>query len=499
VVDLDAVPSRGEAAAGTPPAPALSADNLAYVMYTSGSTGRPKGVGIPHRAVLRLVSEPNFVALGGAGGRPEADRLGADDLVLCAAPLGFDAATLEIWMPFAHGARLLVAPEGVFDSAELGRLMAERGVTWAWLTSGLFHQMMETVPECLAGVRQVLTGGDVVSVPHARKVLDELPGVVMTAAYGPTENTVFTTACVMRSAADLPQTVPLGRPISDSRAYVLDRRLNPLPPGAVGEIFAAGDGLARGYLGRPARTAVSFLPDPFCGEEGIPAGARMYATGDLGRWLPDGRLMFGGRRDQQVKIRGYRIEPGEVEAVLAAHPGVAQAVVLVLGETSEDKRLAAFAVPAPGAALDAAELGEMLRRRLPPYMVPATTQVVDAMPRTARDKVDRKALAELASQASRGGDDYVAPRNEIEEVLVNVWSELIGAPRIGVRDNFFDLGGHSLHATRHMFRIRELLEIDLPVRALYEAPTIEQLAQRVEERLIEELEGMSDAEVEGLV
>jgi len=495
VILLDELPERD--AAPVEPRP-TTPDQLAYVMFTSGSTGRPKPVGIGHRGVLRLVSDPNFIDLGPSPDGGRVRRLRPQDVVLHTAPLGFDASTLEIWMALAHGARVLLAPSGVMDTAVLGDLIVRRGVSWMFLTTGLFHQMVETVPESLAGVGQLYTGGDVISPVHVRRVLDEMPQVVLTAAYGPTENTVFSSTSVLREA-ELPDSIPLGTPLSDGRLYVLDSHLQPLPPGAVGEIFASGDGVARGYLGRPARTAVSFLPDPFCGEGGIPAGERMYATGDLGRWLPDGRLMFGGRRDQQVKIRGYRIEPGEVEVALAAHPAVQQAVVLVLGTSSEDKRLVAFAVPAPGAETDDATLGEYLRRRLPPYMVPSVLRVVDAIPRTDRDKFDRRALAELAAEATNSGDDYVAPRNEIEEVLVRVWSELIDAPRIGVRDNFFELGGHSLHATRHMFRIRELLEIELPVRALYEAPTIEQLAVQVEERLLEELEGMSDAEVEGLV
>jgi len=396
---------------------------------------------------------------------------------------------------------LVLAPAGVVDPAELGRTIAAQGVTRLWLTSGLFHQMVDAELASLAGVRQILAGGDVVSPAHVRRVLEELPGLRMTACYGPTENTLFTTTCTLRSPAELPATVPLGRPIADGRVYVLDRTRRPVALGVVGEIWAAGDGLARGYFGRPGATAAAFRPDPFGAE-----GERMYRTGDLGRWRPDGRLEFAGRVDGQLKVRGYRVEPGEIEAALAAHPRVGVAVVVALGEAAADRRLAAFVTAAGGVEETgagggplAAELTADLRRRLPPYMVPGSVVVVAALPRTAHDKIDRRALAALAAEPAAGGAGYVAPRTEIEQVLARLWSELVGVGRIGVHDDFFDLGGHSLDATRHMFRLRELLAVELPVRALYEAPTIEALARRVEEELVAELEAMTDAEVEGLV
>ena len=475
-----------EPAAAAVPRPAL-ADNLAYLMYTSGSTGRPKGVAVTQRGVLRLVADPSYVDLR------------ADDVVLQIAPLPFDASTGEIWCALAHGCRLELAPPGVIDTAELGRFVARRGVTRLWLTAGLFHQMVDGALDDLRGVRQILAGGDVVSPAHVRRVTAELPGCRMTACYGPTENTLFTTTCDLGADDALEHGVPLGAPISDTRVYVTGRHGEAVPIGAVGEICAAGDGLARGYFGRPSRTAESFVPDPFAAP-----GGRLYRTGDRGRWRlagagGAGRLEFRGRLDGQVKVRGYRIEPGEVESHLRACPGVGAAVVLALGDGADDKRLVGFVTAAAGEPPEPAALSAALARRLPSYMVPSSLVVLDALPLTANDKVDRRALAARAGEAAPRAAEYVAPRNEIEEVLVRIWGELVDVPRIGVHDDFFDLGGHSLHATRHMHRVRDLLDIELPVRTLYEAPTIEQLALRVEERLIAELEALSDEEVDHLV
>ena len=474
----DALPAGDR---GPLPAPRpAAAENLAYVMYTSGTTGRPKGVAVTQRGVLRLVLESDFLRLRGIPGDGGAagGGLAAGETILQVAPLAFDASTAEIWCALANGCRLVLAPTGVLDVGELGEAIRRAGVDRLWLTSGLFHQMVDSALPALAGVRQILAGGDVVSPRHLERMLDEAPATHLTACYGPTENTTFTSTQAVRSRRDLTSTVPLGRPISATTVYVLDRHLRPVPAGAVGEIWTGGDGLARGYLGQPAATAASFGPHPLAGRGGVEPGARLYRTGDLGRWLADGRLEFAGRGDHQVKVRGYRIELGEVESVLATHPAVGGAVVLALGEAAGDKRLVAFTVAAPGeAAAQAAELADWLRGRMPPYMVPTAFVAVDALPLTANEKIDRAALARLA--AERSGDDWTAPRGEAEVVVAELFGELLGVERVGAQDDFFELGGHSLLATRLVSRLHRLFEIEVPVRQLFETPTVAGLAAAV--------------------
>ena len=455
-------------------------DGLAYVMYTSGSTGEPKGVAVTQRGVLRLAADPDYLRLG--GGAADGAGVGSRETALQVAPLAFDASTGEIWCSLLHGWRLVLAPPGVVDPAELGAVIAGRGVTRLWLTAGLFHRMVDDQLAALAGVRQILAGGDVVSAPHVDRVLRELPGTRMTACYGPTENTLFTTTCQLAGPADLPDTVPLGTPISDTRVYVLDRSLLPVPAGVVGELYAAGDGLARGYLDRPGRTAQSFLPDPFA------TGERMYRTGDLARWRSDGRLEFAGRYDSQVKVRGYRIEPGEVEAVLASHPGVASAVVLALGDGAAEKRLVGCVArrdEAPGAAVAAADLDEWLRERLPEYMVPGAFVVLDAMPRTANDKVDRRELtrlaAEAAGEAAAAGAAAAPPRTPMEELVAGLFASLLDVSEVGRGADFFRLGGHSLLATRLVARLRDAVGVELPLRRVFEAPAVAALAAVLED------------------
>src|SRR6185436_5516200 len=291
----------------------------AYVMYTSGSTGRPKGVAVVHRAVVRLVCDTGYA------------RFGPGEVWLQLAPPSFDAATLEIWGALLHGGRLVLAPAGAPAPAELGETLARHGVTSLWLTAGLFHQMVEESLAGLLPVRQLLSGGDVLSPGHVRRALSGLPGTRLINGYGPTENTTFTCCHPMEGPDEVESPVPLGRPIANTRVYVLDASLRPVPPGVAGELCAGGDGLARGYRGRPELTAERFVPDPFADRTDRSDGNRLYRTGDLARYLPDGRLEFLGRLDRQVKIRGFRVEPGEVEAKLLAHPGVEQAAVVVLG------------------------------------------------------------------------------------------------------------------------------------------------------------------------
>lgn len=431
------------------------AGDAAYVIYTSGSTGRPKGVVVPHRAVLRLLFGADYV------------RLGPGEVLLHAASVAFDASVFEVWGALLHGARLVVLPDRVPTARALREAIRGEGVTTAWLTASLFNHLVETAPESLAGLRQLITGGEALSVPHVRRALEGLPGTTLVNGYGPTETCVFACAWPIPGppAADA-TSVPIGRPLANTRAYVLDRRGSPLPIGVSGELYIGGAGVALGYHARPELTAERFVPDPFGA-----AGDRLYRTGDLARWRADGTLEYVGRTDDQVKIRGFRVEPGEVEAALASHPRVAAATVTAR-ESPTGRTLVAYAVPAAGAHLTAHDLRRHLTERLPAHMVPSAFVTMEALPLTANGKVDRRALP--APEAPRGRT-AVAPRDPLEAGLVDAWEELLGR-RVGVTDDFFELGGHSLLAVRLVQRIEDDYGRSLPLTALYANPTVEALA-----------------------
>ena len=437
-----------------------TADDLIYLMYTSGSTGRPKGVEVRHRSVVRLVVGADYV------------RFGPDEVFLQLAPASFDASTFEIWGALLHGARLVLAPEGVPDLAQLEEVLKRHGVTTLWLTAGLFNVLIEQRVEALAGIRQLVTGGEALSVKHVRWALDRLPAKTrLINGYGPTESTTF--ACCHEISRDLSErapSVPIGRPIANTRAYVLDRHLQAVPVGVPGEWYLAGDGLARGYLNLPELTAKRFLPDPFRPE------SRLFRTGDQVRWRPDGTLEYLGRLDQQVKLRGFRVEPGEIEHALAQHAGVAQAVASVesRADTPGDQRLVAHVVLREAAAVSAAELRRHLHGRLPEYMVPSAFVFLKALALTPSGKIDRHALS--APESEQTGD-YAAPRDPIEEALVGAWQEVLGRARVGIHDDFFALGGHSLLAVRLFAKIEAAVGRKLPLSTLFEGPTIAQLAR----------------------
>ncbi len=444
---------------GEPVAP----ESLAYIMYTSGSTGRPKGVCIPHRGVVRLVKGSRFV------------EWGEREIFLQLAPSSFDAATLELWGALLQGAKLVVFSEHAPTLEELGRALVRHGVTSLWLTSALFEQMMASQAEALAGVRQLLAGGDVLPPAAARARLSQ--GGLLVNGYGPTENTTFTCCHPMTEPGQVGHTVSIGRPISNTQVYLLDAALEPVPVGVWGELYTGGDGLAWGYLHRPELTAERFIPHPFSAEP----GARLYRTGDRARWLPDGRIEFASRLDTQVKVRGFRIEPGEVEAALASHPGVSEAVVVSREDGAGGKRLVAYFVPR-GDAPPTQELRAHLQSKLPEYMVPSVFVPLPALPLTPNGKVDRKALPAPRVEGSQAGQaGPVEPRTSMEQVVAEVFGTLLGVERVGVDDHFFQLGGHSLLATQAVSRLRETVGRELPVRALFESPTVAQLAQRLEE------------------
>ncbi|PJN21420.1 non-ribosomal peptide synthetase [Kitasatospora sp. CB02891] len=431
---------------------------LAYIMYTSGSTGRPKGVAVTHRDVVGLALTPEW-------------RGGGHERVLMHSPTAFDLSTYELWVPLLNGGRIVVAPPEQLDLDLLQHTLATHAVTGLWLTAGLFRLVAEERPALLAGVREVWTGGDVVSPAAVARVLEACPGIEVVNGYGPTEATTLATCHSVRTLPENVATVPIGGPMANMRTYVLDARLRPLPTGMVGELYLAGTGVARGYLGRPDLTAERFTADPYG-----PPGSRMYRTGDLAWWRPDGTLEFAGRADHQVKLRGLRIEPGEIEAVLAGCPGIAQAAVVVREDRPGDKRLVAYLVPAPGAAPEKSEISGRLRRDLPDYMVPAAFVTVDALPLTANGKLDRAALPAPdygASDTGRG------PRTPQEQLLCGLFAEVLGREQVRIDDNFFDLGGHSLLAARLASRVRETLGLELGLRMLFEAPTVAGLTERL--------------------
>ncbi|HEU0079734.1 MAG TPA: non-ribosomal peptide synthetase, partial [Longimicrobiaceae bacterium] len=433
--------------------------NLAYVIYTSGSTGRPKGVMVPHRGVCN--SAEGYIGVYGI--RPESR-------VLLFAPLHFDASVLDMFTALCSGATLVVARrEELMPGEDLAGLMRRGRVSHLKTTPSA---LIVTPPADLPELETVGLGGESCG---ADLVALWAPGRRLFNGYGATEHSVRCTAILCTDASRPP---PVGRPIPNARLYVLDARFNPVPVGVPGEVYMAGVGVTRGYLNRPELSAERFPPDPF---SGVP-GARMYRSGDRGRWLPDGNLEFVGRVDFQVTIRGFRIEPGEIEAALLEHPALLDAVVVARDDGAGGRRLAAYASPAAGAeAPRPAELRAHLKERLPEYMIPASFTVLEALPLTSNGKVDRRALPdpELAADA----DAYVAPATPTEETLAAIWAEVLKLERVGARDEFFALGGHSLMATRVIARAREAFGVEVPLRAIFEAPTVAGLAARVDELL----------------
>ena len=413
-----------------------SADDLAYVMYTSGSTGNPKGVLVPQRAVLRLVQNNDFASFK------------SDEVFLQLAPLSFDASTFEIWGALLNGAQLVIAAGDRVTPEDIGRQIAQHGVTTMWLTAALFHLVVTEYIDILRPLRQLLAGGDSLSLTHVRRVCEELPNLHLINGYGPTENTTFTCCHAITLESTAQGSVPIGRPIANTRVYLLDSQRIPVPVGVAGELHAAGDGLALGYLNAPELTAQKFVTHTFA--TGV--SERLYRTGDLARYRPDGTIEFLGRIDTQVKIRGYRIELGEIEYALEQSPKVKSAVVAVRtdwvspNDMPGDKRLVAYVIAAqPGdPATLVQELRDYLQTQLPEYMRPAAIMLVDSFPHTVNGKVDRRALpAPVAEQLIRQ-KAVVYPRNPHEELLAGIWEKALGLKEVSVEDSIFEVGGDSL-------------------------------------------------------
>ena len=434
-------------------------ENLAYIVYTSGSTGRPKGVMVAHRHVVQLVCETDYV------------RFGPGDRVAQASNASFDALTFEAWGAFLNGATLVGIPRDVLLSpAAFRETLREQGITTLYQTTALLNQLSREQPDIFAPLREVLFGGQAVDADSVRRLIEAGKPRRLLHMYGPTETTAWCSYENVEHVADDALTVSVGRGTGNQRIYLLDGALNPVPIGVAGEAYVGGDGVVRGYLDRPALTAERFLPDPFAAEP----GTRMYRTGDRLRWTAAGKLEFVGRVDEQVKVRGFRIEPGEIEAVLTAHAEVREARVIVREDEPGEQRLVAYVV---GGA-DADAMREHLRRSLPEYMVPTAFVALDAIPLTPNGKLDVKALP----APEFGADErHVAPRTPTEEVLAGIWGSVLGVETVGVHDDIFELGGHSLLVTRVVSRVRDALGVGLPLRALFEGPTVAELAERVDE------------------
>ncbi|MDI5968929.1 amino acid adenylation domain-containing protein [Streptomyces sp. SL13] len=454
------VDAAGHFIDGAPAAPgpreaATHPGQLAYVMFTSGSTGAPKAVGARHADVAALALDSAF-------------RDAASEVVLMHAAYVFDASTFEIWATLLNGGRIAVAPEGILDPRALRRVTAGTGATTLFLTTALFQLVAEADPRAFEDLRLVLSGGEAAAPGLLRRAAAACPGTAFHNVYGPTETTTFATRfLVVPDSPDGPP--PIGRTVDGMRLYVLDEGLRPVPQGVTGELYAAGAGVTRGYLGRPALTSARFVADPFDA-----AGGRMYRTGDLVRWNADGNLAHVARADDQIKLRGHRLEPGEIENTLTALPAVTAACVTVREDLPGDRRLVAHVVAARGTAPRRTELADAVAAVLPAYMVPSAFVILDALPLTPSGKVDRRALP--APEGPADADGARRPRGAREEILCGLFADVLGVERIGADDGFFAMGGHSLLATRLVSRVRSVLGVETEVRTLFEHPTPARLA-----------------------
>jgi arthrofactin-type cyclic lipopeptide synthetase A len=476
--------------------PDLNDSHLAYVIYTSGSTGEPKGVMVEHHSVVRLVTTRDYV------------QLDSSTVMAQASNTSFDAATFEIWGALLNGGRLVVVEKDTLIHAErLAAQIHEDGINVLFVTTALFNHHAQSKPDCFAALGTLLFGGEAVSPGTVATVVRNGMPKRLLHVYGPTETTTFSvwypvTSEPLAGAG----TVPIGRGFADTRLYVLTPTLQPVPVGAPGELFVAGEGLARGYLNRDELSAERFLKDPFARELGArDARARMYKTGDLVRWLPDGSLEFLGRSDSQIKLRGFRIELGEIESKLAAQPNVREALVLLREDVPGDKRLVAYLTCHDETAFSAVESRTHLASQLPDYMLPSAFVVLDAFPLTPNGKLDRKALPVPEGESLAA--EYEPPEGHTEESLAEIWRELLRVPHVGRHDNFSALGGHSLLAITLSVRILETFQVRLPLEALFGAASLMSMSELIvnaqanlfSEKEVEEMEAelasMSDEDL----
>jgi amino acid adenylation domain-containing protein len=477
VVTLDGDAEKISAQSDAAPESGVGADDLAYIIYTSGSTGQPKGVELIHSGLTNLV-----------GWHERAFQVAAADRASAQSTLGFDAAVWEMWAYLTCGASLHLADDAVRnDATALRDWMVARRITISFAATVIAEQLLRLDWPAETALRFLLTGADTLKVyPSAR-----LPFVLVN-NYGPTECTVVSTSGVVPAGGaalqalnqvSMNQAPSIGRAIDGVEIYILDEQQRPVSDGGAGEIYIGGAGLGRGYRNRPDLTAERFVKNPFS----TVSGARLYRTGDLARWLPNGEIAFLGRLDEQVKVRGYRVEPSEVSAVLGLHPAVQTSVVVAAEDSPGEKQLAAYLVFAPGATVSATALREYLRERLPDYMVPAAFVAIPSLPVTAQGKINRAALPDV--NGSRLSEEaYVAPRTLVEEELVKILAPLLKLNRVGVNDNFFLLGGHSLLGTQVIARVSESFGVDLTLLKLFDHPTVAQMSAEIENLILAKVE-----------
>jgi amino acid adenylation domain-containing protein len=436
----------------------VNADDLCYVIYTSGSTGKPKGVAVPHRGLMNLVAWHR-----------KAFGLSPDDRATQVASLGFDACGWEIWPYLAAGASVHVLADDIRASpTDLINALIEKEITISFLPTPLAQMAFEELAHAKLKLRYLLTGGD--KLTHVAPPSSQF---ITVNNYGPTEYSVVGTSCELANHQSLPP--PIGRPIANTQVYLLDRDLNPAPIGVTGELYIGGEGLARGYHNRPELTAERFIENPIPGA----ASARLYKTGDLVRYRNDGAIEYLGRADNQIKIRGFRIELGEIEVALIGHKDIAHAIVTIVSRSGEDERLVAYVVPKQSLAYSGNGAGnavrqkllenvrDRLRTQLPEYMMPASFVILHQLPQTPNGKVDYRALPPPRDE----GKIYAAPTSPLEEVLTGMWAEILDIDSVGVDDNFFEIGGHSLLAARLISRVRDRLKVEVPVQAVFRSPT----------------------------
>ncbi|MEW5861365.1 MAG: amino acid adenylation domain-containing protein [Cyanobacteriota bacterium] len=435
--------------------------NLAYVIYTSGSTGRPKGVQISHACVVNFLVSMR-------------QKLGITqpDIFLAVTSLSFDIAALEIFLPITVGSRVVVVPREIAsDGAQLLTTLTNSGATIMQATPATWRMLLAAGWQGTKNLK-ILCGGEALPRQLAAQLL--VRGDRLWNLYGPTETTIWSTIYPVESSD---ASVSIGRPIANTQVYILDRYLQPVPVGVTGELYIGGKGLSRGYLNRPELTAEKFIPNPFL--EKSEKSELLYKTGDLARYLPNGELEYLGRIDHQVKVRGFRIELGEIEAVLSQHPAVQQAVVIAREDNSSDKYLVAYVVTKQEAATTPVQLRSFLKEKLPNYMVPSAFVLLESLPLTPNGKIDRRALPEPEFVRPELESTFVSPRTPVEQVIAGIWTQVLGL-KLSIHDNFFDLGGHSLLATQVMSRLREAFQVELPLRYLFESPTVAGLAERIE-------------------
>lgn len=458
---------------------AVSADDLAYVIYTSGSTGHPKGVEIRHRSIVRLATA-------------DIVPVGPGDVLLQLTSLSFDVSAFEIWTALAHGARLVLFPEPAFDLDAFESVVRTERVSHLWLTASLFNTIVDVRPTALAGLRYLLVGGEALSVRHVREVLELYPDLRVLNGYGPTEAAVFSLVHEVSPpvARDEPS-IPIGRPVAHTTAFVLDAQRQLSAIGTPGELYLGGPGLARGYRNAPELTAERFV------EVAIDGAwvQRLYRTGDRVRYLGDGSIEFLGRVDRQVKLRGFRVELDEVEVRLASHPAVSACAVVVREGRTGDARLVAYVVGRAAGVISTAELREHMAGQVPAYMIPAAFLVVDALPATSGGKLDRRALPNPDQAEPAGAAGSLGPATALEEAVSLVWADALGLQAVGPRDNFFEIGGHSLLAVQVVARLRAMFEVALPLSAIFEHPTVAGLSADIAVRRVGEAEdgGVSPA------